>query len=96
MGWSVVLAVIILGISLGAETDIIAYIASCELDPAIFASAYAVISAVFGLCAGIGPFMVSVLYDASQSYDGFLMVAAALIILGAGSISLTPLRRVRR
>lgn len=91
MGWSPVLAVIILGLSLGAETDIIAYVASCEFDAAIFASAYAVVCAVFGLCAGIGPFLVSVLYDASQSYDGFLMVACGLIVLGAGLIWLLPL-----
>lgn len=90
-GWMPVLAVVLLGLSLGAETDIIAYIASREFDRDVFASAFSVVSAIFSVSAGLGPLLVSALYDASHSYDLFLAVSCLLVMSGAALLALVPM-----
>lgn len=94
-GWMPILAVIMLGLALGAETDIIAYIASREFPEDLFASAFAVISAVFGLCSGFGPLFASLLYDASGSYTLFMLASGAIAIVGSACICLIPIARRR-
>lgn len=85
-------AVILLGLSIGAETDIIAYVASRQFDQRIFSSAYAIVTSVFSLCAGAGPLLASSLYDRAQSYDLFFPVACGLIGIGAVCLALVPMR----
>ncbi|MBV1686459.1 MFS transporter [Novosphingobium sp. G106] len=90
-GWMPVTAIVLLGLSLGAESDIIAYVASREFDRRAFASAYGVVSAAFALSAGSGPLLVSMLYDVSGSYEPFLIVACPVLLIGAGLIGLVQM-----
>ncbi|MBV1686228.1 MFS transporter [Novosphingobium sp. G106] len=69
--WVPMAAVILLGLSLGAETDIIAFVASRQLEARVFASSYAVAAAVFGACSAVGPLLASLAFDSTHSYKAF-------------------------
>ncbi|MBU6266795.1 MAG: MFS transporter [Sphingomonadales bacterium] len=89
-GGTVVAAVTLLGFSLGAETDVIAFIASRRFDSRVFASAYSVSSAVFSVCAALGPLLANRVFDASHSYHGFFLAAFPAIAIGAILVALVP------
>lgn len=78
---SALLAVMLLGLSAGAETDVVVYTASHRFSPHIFASVFAVIMALLTLFAALGPMLASVLFDAYQSYDLFLMLVAPVVLV---------------
>ncbi|HEX7742946.1 MAG TPA: MFS transporter, partial [Sphingobium sp.] len=61
------LAMMLLGLSAGAETDVVVYTASHRFGRHVFASVFAVIMAVFALFAAMGPLLASALFDAYQS-----------------------------
>jgi MFS family permease len=92
VAWQPVLGVLVLGLSLGSETDIVAYVASREFPPDVFASVYAIISAIFAVCAATGPLIASFLFDKTGSYLLFYIVASILFALAATLIAITPMR----
>jgi predicted MFS family arabinose efflux permease len=61
-------AVLILGISFGAELDIIAYLTSRYFKIAHFGLLFGTIAGFIGLAAGNGPVAISAVYDSTQSY----------------------------
>jgi predicted MFS family arabinose efflux permease len=79
-----------LGLITGAESDILAYLASRRLDASIFASVYAVMSSVFAVCASVGPLLASALFDASGSYSLFFLVSMPISAAAATLIWLVP------
>ncbi|HEX7856864.1 MAG TPA: MFS transporter [Sphingobium sp.] len=90
--WVPMVAVILLGLSLGAETDIIAFVASRQLEPRVFASSYAVAAAAFGACSALGPLLASLAFDATHSYRVFFIAAGPAILFGAVLIAMVPMR----
>ena len=85
-----VLAVVVFGFTAGAESDVVAYIASRLLPPTVFASGYAIIIACFAVFASMGPLLAARLYDLNGSYDLFLLLIVPTVIVGAGLISVIP------
>jgi MFS family permease len=85
-----IMAVVIFGLSSGAETDIVTYMVSRRVPLEIFGSVYSVISSIFALCAGIGPLFASALFDMRGSYALYLLIIAPIVTLGAFLIWLTP------
>lgn len=61
-------AVLVLGLSFGAELDIIAYLTSRYFKVGNFGLLFGTIAGFIGLAAGNGPVAISAVYDASQSY----------------------------
>lgn len=82
--------VALLGFTTGAESDVLAYLASRRIDRAIFASAYAIIIACYTACAATGPLIASILYDRSGSYGPFLLLCVPMAIGSAVLIALVP------
>ena len=85
-----VVAVVIFGFTAGAESDVVAYIASRLLPATIFASGYAIIIAVFAVFASMGPLLASHLYDLKGSYDLFLLLVVPVVIVGAALMAMLP------
>lgn len=81
------LAVLLLGLATGAESDILTYVTSRRFDPGLFGSLYSVIQTVLAVAAISGSIIAGALYDLAGSYDLFLMVLMPMALLGALLIS---------
>lgn len=75
------LAVALLGLSSGAETDVVVYAASRRFGARVMASLMATIFALFSVFAAIGPLVASLLYDARGDYSLFLMAVIPVVIV---------------
>jgi cyanate permease len=82
------IAVLIFGLSFGAELDILAYLTSRYFDVANFGLLFGTIGGFIGLAAGNGPWVLQSVFDAQSSYLPALygmipicLVAALLFLL---------------
>lgn len=80
-------AVLILGLSLGAELDCVAYLATRHFGMRNFGTIFGVISGLLAFASGAGPFLVNLSYDLTRNYDLALeayvpasLVASALFL----------------
>ena len=62
------LAAIFLGLSLGAELDAVAYLATRHLGMLSFGLLFGVISGLLSLATGLGPMVVNYSYDITGAY----------------------------
>ncbi|HEX7855184.1 MAG TPA: MFS transporter [Sphingobium sp.] len=85
-----VVAAALFGISNGAETDIIAYVAARQFPRAMFASLYASVTAVVAVSASLGPLLAGAIYDATKSYDMFLLVVIPMALVATFFAVLIP------
>jgi MFS family permease len=83
-------AVTILGLATGAESDILSYIAARRFDHAVFGSVYAVIQTVFAISAVAGSELAGTLFDIGGSYALFLNVIIPMTIIGAATLMFVP------
>ena len=77
------MAVLILGLSLGAELDMMAYLASRYFNPQNFGFLFGTIGGFIGLASSIGPIALNYSYDYSQSYTAALLGAIPLCVIAA-------------
>ncbi|MGE3693405.1 MAG: MFS transporter [Novosphingobium sp.] len=61
-------AVVIFGLSLGAELDILAYLTSRYFKLASFGLLFALVGGFVSLAGALGPVLLNAVYDATQSY----------------------------
>jgi nitrate/nitrite transporter NarK len=80
---AVVAAVMILGLSLGAELDAVAYLTARHFGLRSFGVLFASIGGLQGLATGLGPFLVSGIYDATGSYRVALWLFIPICLMGA-------------
>ncbi len=76
-----VLAVVLLGLALGAEVDVIAFLTSRQFGTASYGTIFGVIAALYSLAAASGPFLVSLVYDLTGAYELALRLAIPLFVL---------------
>jgi MFS family permease len=88
--WICVLAMTLLGLAAGAETDVVTYLLSRQVPATEFGSAYAIVTSVFAICAGVGPLIASAFYDLHHSYNSFLVAVIPTVLTGALLIRMTP------
>lgn len=87
-----VAAVLVFGLSLGAELDILAYLTSRYFSQAHFGFLFGIMGGLLTLAGGAGPVVINAVYDATGSYRLALMAAvpicltAALLFLSLGPI----------
>lgn len=84
-------AVAILGLSCGAEVDILAFFASRMLAREIFGSVYGVLNAVIAVSAGVGPLIAGSVFDRSGSYDPFLLGIVPVALFCGALMAILPL-----
>lgn len=80
-------AVLILGLSMGAELDIVAFLTSRYFRTDNFGLLFGTIGGFIGLCAGNGPILLNAVYDATHSYTTALW-GAIPICLGSALLFL--------
>lgn len=85
--------VILLGLTLGAELDLVAYLTSRYFSLERFGLLFGVIGALITLAGGAGPWIVSLVYDDVGSYRPVLLAAFPMCLAAAVLfVSLKPYR----
>lgn len=82
------IAGLMLGFAAGAESDLIAYLAGRYFGMGHYGKIYGMLYLPFGLFSAISPMVYGAVRDATGSYDGVLMVAAPMFVLGGGLLLL--------
>jgi len=77
------IAVLIIGLSLGAELDIVAYLTSRYFGREHFGFLFGTIAGFLGLATGNGPVALNAVYDATGSYIPALWAALPLCAISA-------------
>ena len=77
------LAVLIFGLSMGAELDIVAFLTSRYFRTENFGLLFGTIGGFIGLAAGNGPVLLNAVYDATHSYIPALWGAMPICLLSA-------------
>jgi MFS family permease len=86
--FAAVIAVSLLGLATGSETDVVVFMIAQRFGREIFASVFAVSVAAFAVFAATGPLLAGALYDAYKSYDIYLMIAVPLTLLAGTLVAL--------
>lgn len=77
------LSAVLLGLSAGAETDLIAYLAGRYFGMAHYGKIYGMLYLPFGLAASLSPAVYGWVRDSTGNYDAMLYVAMGLFVTGA-------------
>jgi MFS family permease len=80
----------LVGLSAGAETDVVTYLTSRRFDVRIFGSVYSIFQTGFALGASLGPLLAGRVFDLSGSYDAYLLVLVPVVLLATVLILLVP------
>ena len=78
-----VLGTVLVGIGVGAEVDLIAFLLSRYLGMRCFGEIYGYAFSIFMLGAGLGPFAMGVSYDKTGSYQLMLVCFASALALAS-------------
>jgi MFS family permease len=76
-------AAFLIGLGLGAEVDVMAYLTSRYFGLRSFGEIYGFVFASFGLAAGLGAYLMGVGFDATNSYALPLALFCIAILIGA-------------
>jgi MFS family permease len=86
-------AAFFIGLGLGAEVDVMAYLTSRYFGLRSFGAIYGFVFASFGLAAGLGAYLMGVGFDATGSYELPLALFCAATLIGAAlMLGLGPYR----
>ena len=91
---AIMVAVALLGLATGSETDVVVYMIAQRFGRDIFATVLAVIMSVFALLAATGPLLAGSIFDQYDSYEPYLMIGIPLALLATLCIALVPDRPV--
>ncbi|MFV8817906.1 MFS transporter [Haliea sp. E17] len=83
-------AVVVLGLALGAELDVVAYLATRHFGIRSYGVVFGCIVSLWSVATGLGPLVASYIYDLTGSYQGalwlfiplFLVASALLFTMG--------------
>jgi MFS family permease len=87
----VAFAIVLIGMGLGAEVDLIAFLSSRYLGMKSFGEIYGYLFAIFMLGSGVGPYVMGLSFDKAGSYTpaliglGGCLVIACLLLLRLGA-----------
>ena len=80
----------LIGLSLGAEVDMISLLTSRYFGMRSYGCLYAVSYSAFVVGAAIGPVLAGRLFDLQGNYQQALWMVIVLLLVGAGAISTLP------
>jgi MFS family permease len=75
-----------LGISLGAEIDVIAYLTTRYFGLRNFGTVFGTIAGLLAFGGGVGPTLAGIVYDKTHSYDIFVWGTIPIFLLAAAMI----------
>lgn len=82
--WALIFPALLLGGSLGAEVDMLAYLTSRYFGLKSFAQIFGVLFSAVMVAMGLGPVAFGAVYDLTGSYQIMLAIGAPVCILAAG------------
>lgn len=77
-----VVAVCCLGAAWGAEGDVIAYLVARRFSLTVYSTVLSILSAAIGVSSAVGALILSRMLAASDSLNGFLLVAGGAAVIG--------------
>lgn len=83
-------AAALIGFSLGAETDLMAFMTAAYFGMSRYGLNYAIIYAMFAVGAATGPTLAGKAFDASGTYASTLWGVVALLVAGSGALLTLP------
>ena len=86
------LGAVLVGLGMGAEVDLIAYLQSRYFGLRAFGQIYGYLFAVFTVGSGVGPFVMGATYDATGSYRPALIAFVAVLACAAWLLLRLPRR----
>lgn len=86
------IAAICLGASLGAELDIVTFLAARLFARQYFATLFGVIVGVLTLCTGVGPLAAARIFDVTGSYDLWLGSGVVSLVVAAALMAMLDVR----
>lgn len=89
------LAIVVIGFSLGAEVDVIAFLTARLFGVNRFGSLFGILSGLIALGGAIGPQAASAIFDTSGSYDLLLKLSAPALALATSMVLTLPVRHQR-
>ncbi len=87
--WFLALCVLAIGAAQGAEGDVAAFLTAKHVGLADYGLALGLVMAMVSLASALGAVLLSVTLRATDAYSLFVVLAAAVTLLGAGAIFLT-------
>ncbi|WP_254849347.1 MFS transporter [Mycobacterium sp. GA-1841] len=87
-------AVCCLGAAWGAEGDVIAYLVARHFSLDVYSTVLSILSAVIGVSSALGAVVLSRMLAASNSFDGFLVLAGVAALIGGALLLLLRRRDV--
>jgi MFS family permease len=78
-----VVGVVLMGLGLGTEIDLIAFLVSRYFGHRSFGEIYGYFFMIFGLGTAIGPFLGGLIYQLAGSYDNALIGAGAALVIAS-------------
>ena len=83
-------AIILIGVGTGSESDLLALLVSRYYGPRAFGQIYGSIFAAFMVGSAAGPYLVGALFDRFGSYGVALAWTAAALVLAAALLAVLP------
>jgi MFS family permease len=84
------ISVLAIGLSFGAESDILAYLISRHFSARRFSTVYGMLSSVISISAMLGAASLSLVLRMTESYKPFLLTTGFCVLLGALLLLLLP------
>ncbi|MCB2079200.1 MAG: MFS transporter, partial [Novosphingobium sp.] len=81
-----------IGLTLGAESDVIAYLTSYHFGLRKLGTLFGVMTGALALGTALGPLAAAAIYDRFGNYDPFLALVIGLLALGGVSLLSLPRR----
>lgn len=82
----IVLAVAIMGLSLGAEMDVIAFLTARHFGMARYGTIFGTVSALWSFAVSVGPILANHIYDRTGAYDLALWIFLPLFLIASLSL----------
>lgn len=80
------IAIVVLGLALGAELDVVAYLATRHFGMRAYGTIFGTIVGLWAVATGIGPLGASFIYDETGSYELALWLYIPLFLLASGAL----------
>jgi len=84
LAWAMAAAVALLGLSMGAEGDVWAYLVAKYFRTEIYGTVLGLVLCAMALSTGIGALLLSLMFKLNRGFTPFLALSAGAVFLGSG------------